>query len=53
MHRYGLFPAYGIYDRSTLNKCSNMEIGALISKFEHSVNRSGGRLGAVERLLIK
>lgn len=43
----------GIYDRSTLNKCSNMEIGALISKFEHSVNRSGGRLGAVERLLIK
>jgi hypothetical protein len=43
----------GIYDRATLNKCSNMEIGALISKFDYSVNRIGGRLGEVERLFIK
>lgn len=43
----------GIYDRPTLNKCSNMEIGALISKFECSLNKSNGKHGKVERLAIK
>ncbi len=42
----------GIYDRDTLNKCSNIEIRELISMFKHSVNIIDGRMMAVTRLSI-